>query len=116
MILLANVLFITATFPNPSALRAAPFTKGGFWVPSFVKGGTGRISPAVSSLAQPRTVSHLIWLLFQRHRPCTRGGGDPLFNLRRGHLARIFFHFGRTGQPLQEGNQLRRRGAKISVC
>ena len=47
-ILLANVLFITATFPNPPALRAAPFTKGGFWVPSFIKGGTGRISPAVS--------------------------------------------------------------------
>src|SRR5947209_1349362 len=48
MILLANVLFITATFPNPPALRAAPFTKGGFWVPSFIKGGTGRISPAGS--------------------------------------------------------------------
>src|SRR5213593_4802388 len=47
-ILLANVLFITATFPNPPALRAAPFTKGGFWVPSFIKGGTGRISPAVA--------------------------------------------------------------------
>ena len=46
-ILLANVLFITATFPNPLALRAAPFTKEGFWVPSFIKGGTGRISPAV---------------------------------------------------------------------
>ena len=50
-ILLANVLFITATFPNPLALRAAPFTKGGFWVPSFIKGGTGRISPAVSIIA-----------------------------------------------------------------
>src|SRR5438445_3652689 len=48
LILLANVLFITATFPNPLALRAAPFPKGGFWVPSFIKGGTGRISPAGS--------------------------------------------------------------------
>src|SRR5438093_5116047 len=47
-ILLANVLFTTAPLPNPPALRAAPFTKGGFWVPSFSKGGTGRISPAVS--------------------------------------------------------------------
>src|SRR5207249_4800614 len=47
-ILLANVLFTTAPLPNPPALRAAPFTKGGFWAPSFSKGGTGRISPAVS--------------------------------------------------------------------
>src|SRR3989442_14174290 len=53
-ILLANVLFITATFPNPPALRAAPFTKGGFWVPSFIKGGTGRISPAVSPCSRLR--------------------------------------------------------------
>ena len=45
---LANVLFMTVTLPNPPALRAAPFTKGGFWVPSFSKGGTGRISSAVS--------------------------------------------------------------------
>src|SRR2546428_5126957 len=37
---------MTATCPNPPALRAAPFTKGGFWVPSFSKGGTGRISSA----------------------------------------------------------------------
>src|SRR2546427_12864861 len=29
-ILLASVLFITAPFPNPPALRAASFTKGGF--------------------------------------------------------------------------------------
>jgi len=32
------------------ALRAAPFPKGGFWVPSFDKGGTGRISPTVSKV------------------------------------------------------------------
>src|SRR5437773_12081816 len=52
-ILLANVLFTTAPLPNPPALRAAPFTKGGFWVPSFSKGGTGRISPAVSIVLTP---------------------------------------------------------------
>src|SRR5438093_6506027 len=64
-ILLANVLFITATFPNPPALRAAPFTKGGFWVPSFIKGGTGRISPAVS----PRSRFHLVQLCCTDHQP-----------------------------------------------
>src|SRR5262245_22913909 len=46
-ILLAKVFFSTAALLNPPALCAAPFAKGGSWVPSFAKGGTGRISPAV---------------------------------------------------------------------
>ena len=33
---------------NPPALRAAPFTKGGFQVLPFIKGETEGISPAVS--------------------------------------------------------------------
>jgi hypothetical protein len=47
-ILLANVCCSTAALLNPPARRAAPFAKGGSWVPSFFKGGTGRISPAAS--------------------------------------------------------------------
>src|SRR5258705_13479479 len=48
-ILLANVFSSIAMRQNPPALHAAPFTKGGFWVPSFGKGGTGRISPTASN-------------------------------------------------------------------
>jgi hypothetical protein len=38
---------------NPPASCAAPFAKGGVSVPSFDKGGLGRISPAVSIMDLP---------------------------------------------------------------
>jgi hypothetical protein len=88
-ILLANVCCSTAALLNPPALRAAPFAKGGSWVPSFVKGGTGKISPAGSSCFIPissqrpditiRAASSTKFSIYASLRVCVRANAssDP---------------------------------------